>query len=216
MNEKINETTAQARPVKFKSNAPWVLGLIALLLAIPNLMCQMLCKEAVSTLDSASADIKEVATAMDKVASNDAKALRDLGNTLDAASKGDLQKTAEAGRNSLKSTADTMKATADLAEMASNKNTNDSLKKSEDAKKSSGMEAFEDFMEGSFMLCLGMFILSFFGKSKLSAVTGGLIIAGAFILTGWSFMYLQILGCIEGILFLFSGIFSITNKNKVK
>ena len=59
MNEKINETTAQARPVKFKSNAPWVLGLIALLLAIPNLMCQMLCKETVSTLDSASADIKE-------------------------------------------------------------------------------------------------------------------------------------------------------------
>ncbi len=231
MSEPTTENATPARPVKFKSNAPWVLGLIALMLAIPNLMCQMLCKDAVSTLDKATADVKEVSSSIDKVASsidkvakNDAKALRGLADTIDAASKGDLSKVADAGKKTLDASVDTMRATADVLDDASKQadksvgavNVRDA--KSESPKKSNlhDMKDFESFMEGSFFLCLGMFILSLFGKSKLSAITGLLIVAGSLGLAGWSFLYLQVLGCIEGVLFLFSGIFSITNREKVK
>lgn len=218
MSETTQENTAPARPVKFKSNAPWVLGLIALLLAIPNLMCQMLCKEAVSTLDKATADAKEVYSATDKVIQNDVKALKGIANTLDAASKGDAAKALESGKDTLKSTADTLKAEAELADTLAKKS--DSAKKDsakpQEKPKDEGMKDFESFMTGSFFLCLGMFILSLFGKSKLSVITGIIIIAGAFGLFGWSLRWVQALGCVEGILFLFSGIFSITNRNKVK
>ena len=218
MSETATENAAPARPVKFKSNAPWVLGLIALLLAIPNLMCQMLCKEAVSSLDKATADAKEVSSATSKVMENDAKALKGIANTLDAISKGDATKALESGKDALKSSADTLKAEAELAGTMANKldaSKKDSAKPQEKPK-SKGMEDFESFMNGSFLLCLVMFILSLFGKSKLSVITGTLIVAGAFVLSGWSLLYVQVLGCIEGILFLFSGIFSITNRKKVK
>ena len=218
MSETITENATSTRPVKFKSNAPWVLGLIALLLAIPNLMCQMLCKEAVSTLDKATADAKEVSSATDKVIKNDVKALKGIANTLDAASKGDVINALESGKDALKSSADTLKAEAELIDTVANKSDtskNDSAK-SQEKPKDEGMKDFESFMEGSFFLCLGMFILSLFGKSKLSVITGILIVAGALGLSGWSLRWVQVLGCIEGVLFLFSGIFSITNHKKVK
>lgn len=224
MSEPTTENAALARPVKLKSNAPWVLGLIALMLAIPNLMCQMLCKEAVSTLDKATADVKEVSSSIDKVAKNDAKALRGLADTIDAASKGDLSKAADAGKKTLDASVDTMRATADVLDGASKQddksagavNVRDAKSKSPKKSNSQDMKDFDSFMQGSFLLCLGMFILSLFGKSKLSAITGLLIVAGSLGLAGWSFRYLQVLGCIEGVLFLFSGIFSITNQKKVK
>ena len=235
MSENSQENTIPARPVKFKSNAPWVLGLIALMLAIPNLMCQMLCKDAVSTLDKVTADVKEVSSSIDKVASsidkvakNDAKALRGLADTIDAASKGDLSKVADAGKKTLDASVDTMRATADVLDDASKQadksagGVNKRDAKSESPKKGNSQDMkdfdkdFDSFMEGSFFLCLGMFILSLFGKSKLSAITGLLIVAGSLGLAGWSFLYLQVLGCIEGALFLFSGIFSITNRKKAK
>ena len=223
MSEPTTENAAPARPVKFKSNAPWVLGLLALILAIPNLMCQMLCKETVETITTS--DVKQVSSSIDKVAKNDAKALRGLADTIDAASKGDLSKAADAGKKTLDASVDTMRATADVLDGASKQDGKSAETvdvrdaKSESTKKdnSQDMKDFESFMKGSFSLCLGMFILSLFGKSKLSAITGLLIVAGSLVLTGWSIRwYLQVLGCIEGVLFLFSGIFSITNRKKVK
>lgn len=224
MSETTQENTAPARPVKLKSNAPWVLGLIALMLAIPNLMCQMLCKATVETLDKTTSDVKQVSTAIDKVAKNDAKALRGLADTIDAVSKGDLSKAADAGKKTLDASVDTMRATADVIDSASKQadksagavNVRDAKSESPKKDSSQAMKDFESFMEGSFFLCLGMFILSLFGKSKLSVITGILIVAGALGLSGWSLHYLQVLGCIEGVLFLFSGIFSITNRKKVK
>ena len=224
MSEPTTENAAPARPVKFKSNVPWVLGLLALMLAIPNLMCQMLCKATVETLDKTTSDVKQFSSSIDKVAKNDAKALRGLADTIDAASKGDLSKAADAGKKTLDASVDTMRATADVLDGASKQDGKSAETvdvrdaKSESTKKdnSQNMKDFESFMEGSFSLCLGMFILSLFGKSKLSAITGLLIVAGSLGLTGWSFRYLQVLGCIEGVLFLFSGIFSITNRKKVK
>ena len=224
MSEQTNENATPARPAKFKSNAPWVLGLIALLLAIPNLMCQMMCKATVETLDKKTEDIKQVSSSIDKVVKNDAKALRGLADTIDAASKGDLSQAADAGKKTLDASVDTMRATADVIDGASkqadrsarSEDERDAKSKSPNKDNSQGMKDFDSFMEGSFFLCLAMFILSLFGKSKFSAVTGLLIVAGSLGLTGWSFRWLQVLGCIEGVLFLFSGIFSITNRKKVK
>ena len=224
MSEPTTENAALARPVKLKSNAPWVLGLIALMLAIPNLMCQMLCKATVETLDKTTEDVKQVSSSIDKVAKNDAKALRGLADVIDAASKGDLAKAADAGKKTLDASVDTMRATADVIDGASKQadksagGVNKRDAKSESPKKgdSQDMKDFDGFMEGSFFLCLGMFILSLFGKSKLSAITGLFIVVGSFGLIGWSFRWLQVLGCIEGALFLFSGIFSITNRKKIK
>ena len=124
MSETTTENAAPARPVKFKSNAPWLLGLIALLFAIPNLWCHWQCNDAGFTKGS----------------------------------------------------------------------------------------EFESFMVESFYLTLGMFVLSLFGKSKLSAITGILIVAGALCYFIRSMTLFQLLGCIEGGLFFFAGIFSIMNR----
>ena len=124
MSETTTENAAPARPVKFKSNAPWLLGLIALLFAIPNLWCHLQC--------------------------NDVSFMKGSG--------------------------------------------------------------FESFMVESFYYTLGMFVLSLFGKSKLSAITGILIVAGALLYFFRSMSLFQLLGCIEGGLFFFAGIFSIMNR----
>ena len=279
------ESTVPVRPVKVKSNAPWVLGLIALLLAIPNLLCQVLCSSAVKSVDKTMSEVKEVSSGVDKVLKNDTKALGALADTIDSARKGDFGKAASSYKESLNASVDTLKATAELADKSKATNGQvssgvdkvlkndakalgaladtinsarkgdfgkaassykeslnasvDTLKatveladksakvsddqvKSENArkavedKKPNGMGDFDSYILRSFMLCLGMFILSLFGKSKLSAITGIVIVAGALVLTGWSLRWLQILGCLEGVLFLFSGIFSITNLKKVK
>ncbi len=228
MSEITQENNTPARPVKLKSNAPWVLGIIALMLAIPNLMCQMLCKEAVTKLDKISTETKEVREVLsnsNEVVKNDIKALGAVAETLDAVSKGDTSSALDSGKKSLEASVDTMKASADtMDKMSKQTDQKDKAAKSkksatsDDSKSSNdkAMEAFDDFMKGSVILCIVMFILSFFGKSKLSAITGGLIVLGALALSAWSLCFVQVLGCIEGLLFLFSGIFSITNLKKVK
>ena len=232
MSDNTQENTAPVRPVKFKSNAPWVLGLIALLFAIPNLMCQLVCKEAVSALDKdvqkldkGLQDVKEVAAGVDKMAKSDAKALGGLANTLDAASKGDVSGALESGKKSLDASLDTVREATNVIDKAAKQV--DQSSKSADAKNekpseesksgvAKGVEEFEKYMKVSFALCLVMFFLSFFGKSKLSAITGAAIVVGALVLAIWSMAWVQVLGCLEGVLFLFSGIFSIINLKRAK
>ena len=225
MSDNTQENTVPARPVKFKSNAPWVLGLIALLFAIPNLMCQLVCKEAVSALDKTTKDVQKASEGLNEVAKRDAKTLGGLADTLDAASRGDVSGALESGKKSLDASVDTMRAATNVMDKAAKQA--DQSAKSADAKnekpsadsksdKSKGMEEFDSFMKGSFALCIVMFFLSFFGKSKLSAITGAAIVVGALVLAGWSLRWLQFLGCLEGVLFLFSGIFSIINLKRAK
>jgi hypothetical protein len=218
MSEMSNDKAVPARPVKMKSNAPWVLGLIAFLLAIPNLMCQMMCKEAVSELDKATADVRQVVDATDKMFNSAKKAQEDASSTVNAIRDGNISNVVKSGKNTVKSTEDLAKSEGEFLGAIADKvdPKKESSAKSQKQTAEDAMKDFESFINGSFALCFGMFILSFFGKSKLSAITGILILAGAFVLFGWSMRWVQVLCCIEGILFIFSGIFSITNRKKVK
>ena len=61
------------------------------------------------------------------------------------------------------------------------------------------------------------FIFSFFGKSKISVITGILLILGAIfiLINGFVGLGSMLWGCVTGILYLIGGIFSIINKNRI-
>lgn len=65
---------------------------------------------------------------------------------------------------------------------------------------------------GIMVLC---FILSFFGKSKLSRATGVLMILGGIVAGALSCVYLSIPGLAAGFVYLFGGISSINNYRRV-
>ena len=65
---------------------------------------------------------------------------------------------------------------------------------------------------GIMVLC---FILSFFGKSKLSRATGVLMILGGIVAGALSCVYLSIPGLAAGFVYLFGGISSINNYKRV-
>ncbi len=58
------------------------------------------------------------------------------------------------------------------------------------------------------------FILSFFGKSKFSKITGIIMVVGSIIATIVCCMHFSLMGLIAGILYLVAGCISITNFKK--
>ncbi len=125
-----------------KSNAPWILGIIAFCTSIPNILCATLCAAAATGVSSA------------------------------------------------------------FDETTGNTETTDSV-----------IGGFLLFILIS-VLC---FILSFFGKSKISVITGILLILGAiFILTNAFIGFGSMLwGTVSAILYLIGGIFSIINNKRI-
>ena len=68
----------------------------------------------------------------------------------------------------------------------------------------------------SALIMLGCFILSFFGKSGISGITGFLLIIGGMAGGILSLVHLSIAGIAAGIVYLCSGISSICNRKKIK
>lgn len=78
-------------------------------------------------------------------------------------------------------------------------------------------EAFAGMLLVFVIISLLCFILSFCGKSKISVVTGILLILGALfiLINGFIGLGNMFLGIIVGICYLIGGIYSIVNKNRV-
>lgn len=68
----------------------------------------------------------------------------------------------------------------------------------------------------SALIMLGCFILSFFGKSGISGITGFLLIIGGIAGGILSIVHLSIAGIAAGIVYMCSGISSICNRKKIK
>jgi len=135
-----------------KSNAPWILGIIAFVASLPNILCATVCAAVGAGVSQAAQE--------------------------------------EAARN------------GDAAAQA--------------AATSSG-EAFAGMLAVFAIISLVCFILTFFGKSKISAITGFLLILGALFILVNGFIGLGSIlwGSIAGICYLISGCFSIINKKRV-
>ena len=110
---------------KVKSNAPWILGIIGLALAVPNFVCSVMCSEAAKQFGESNVAI-------------------------------------------------------------------------------------------GIVLTLVLFLLSFFGKAKISLITGLVMLVGSLYMIYLNITQLQILGLSEGVVFLFAAIFSMTNVKKAK
>ena len=144
--------TVTVNTQQHKSNAPWILGLIAFMASIPNVLCATVCAAAVTGLSEAAKE--------------------------EAARQGDTATQAAAAGTG---------------------------------------ETMAGLLAALVIVSLICFILSFFGKSKISVVTGLLMIFGAlFIVLNsvagpgnilWSF--------VAGICYLIGGIFSIINKKRI-
>lgn len=78
-------------------------------------------------------------------------------------------------------------------------------------------EAFAGMLLVFVIISLLCFILTFFGKSKISVVTGILLILGALFILVNGFVGLgnMLLGSIVGICYLIGGIYSIINKKRI-
>ena len=119
---------------KVKSNAPRILGIVGLALAVPNFVCSVMCSEAA----------KQFGTEADKA------------------------------------------------------------------------HFSESNVAIGIVLTLVLFLLSFFGKAKISLITGFMMLVGSLYMIYLNITQLQILGLSEGVVFLFAAIFSMTNVKKAK
>ena len=135
-----------------KSNAPWILGIIAFVASIPNILCATVCAAAIGGLSEMAKE--------------------------DAARTGDTAAHAAA---------------------------------------SSTSEAMAGFLAAIVIVSLVCFILSFFGKSKISVITGILRIFGAIFLLVSSFAGPGniLWGLVAATCYLIGGIFSIINKKRI-
>ena len=62
------ETTVNIVAIKQKSNAPWILGIIAFVTSLPNLLCAFLCAGATTAVAAATATAGEEAAAAEEAA----------------------------------------------------------------------------------------------------------------------------------------------------
>ena len=148
-NDNVNVTVTTQQ---HKSNAPWILGIIAFVASIPNILCATICAAAVSSFS--------------KVA------------TEDAAKQGDA-----AAQAAISGTEDTMRG----------------------------------ILVAIIIISLICFVLSFFGKSKISVITGILLILGALFIVINSFVGPGniLWGSVAGICYLIAGCYSIINKKRI-
>ena len=134
--------TTKMSEQRTKSNAPWILGIVGLILTVVHTACAVICTAAVATIDKNVGASEEVA-------------------------QGDMN-------------------------------------------------------QGMTITLIGMaimavcFILSFFGKSKASGLTGMLLIIGGIAAAGVSIAHLSVGGIAAGIVYMCAGISSICNRKKIK
>lgn len=149
--EKEN-VTVTVNTQQHKSNAPWILGIIAFVASIPNILCATVCAAAVAGLSE---------TAKEEAA-----------RTGDAATQ-----TTAAGTS----------------------------------------EAMAGILAAIVIVSLICFVLSFFGKSKISVITGILLVLGAIFVLISSFVGPGSIlwGSVAGVCYLIGGIFSIINKKRI-
>jgi len=135
-----------------KSNAPWILGIIAFVASIPNILCATVCA-------AVAVGISETAKE-EAVKSGDAAA---------------------------------------------------------QASASGASEAFAGLLVAIVIVSLICFVLSFFGKSKISVITGILLILGSLFLLASTFAGPGSIlwGSVAGTCYLIGGIFSIINKKRI-
>lgn len=180
---------------KVKSNAPWILGIVGIFLTILHYACAVLCSAAVGDATEFSEKIKStpanVALAAGEVATTvGGVAARASGHDGAASDMDDLTKTMENKRRAnTRSAEDKGKETFNVALKIANT---------------------------SALIMLGCFILSFFGKSGISGITGFLLIIGGIAGAILSVVHLSIAGIAAGIVYLCSGISSICNRKKIK
>ena len=149
--EKEN-VTVTVNTQQHKSNAPWILGIIAFVASIPNILCATVCAA--------------VAVGISETAKEE------------AAKSGDAAAQASA---------------------------------------SGASEAFAGMLAALVIISLICFILSFFGKSKISVISGILLILGALFIIINSFVGPgnMLWGSVTGICYLIAGCFSIINKKRI-
>jgi len=128
---------------KVKSNAPWILGIVGLILTAVHTYCAILCTAAISAGDEAF------------------------------------------GGASKEAAQDTFNRGMDVAAIGI----------------------------GIMAVC---FILSFFGKSKASGLTGLLLILGGIAAAGVSIAHFSAGGIAAGIIYMCAGISSVCNRKKIK
>ena len=147
----MDDATTEITIKQHKSNAPWILGLIAFSTSIPNILCATVCA-------AVGARVSAVVAAQNA----------------------------------------TTYAEAESAANASN-------------------EAMAGALVVFVIISLDCFILSFLGKSKISGVTGILLVLGAvfILINGFVGLGSMVWGSVTGTLYLISGIFSIINKKRV-
>lgn len=149
--EKEN-VTVTVNTQQHKSNAPWILGIIAFVASIPNILCATVCAAVAVGISETAKD--------------------------EAAKSGDAATQASA---------------------------------------SGASEAFAGILAALVIISLICFILSFFGKSKISVITGILLILGALFIIINSFVGPGniLWGSVAGICYLIAGCFSIINKKRI-
>ena len=148
-NDNVNVTVTTQQ---HKSNAPWILGIIAFVASIPNILCATVCAAAVS-------GFSEIARQ-------------------EAEKSGDTTTQAKAAVTS---------------------------------------GALQGLLVTLVIISLVCFVLSFFGKSKISVITGILMILGALFIVLNSFVGPGniLWGCVAGICYLIAGCYSIINKKRI-
>ena len=144
--------TVTVRTQQHKSNAPWILGIIAFMASIPNILCATVCAAAVVGLSETAKK--------------------------EAAIEGDTATQAAAAGTS---------------------------------------DAMAGILAALVIVSLICFVLSFFGKSRISVVTGLLMILGALFIVLNSFVGPGniLWGCVAGICYLIAGCYSIINKKRI-
>ena len=128
---------------KTKSNAPWILGIVGLVLTVVHTACAIICSAAISAGDTVFND------------ASDAEAQATFDNGMNVAAIG----------------------------------------------------------VGIMAIC---FVLSFFGKSKASGLTGFFLVIGGIAAAGISVAHFSAGGIAAGIVYMCSGISSICNRKKIK
>ena len=148
-NDNVNVTVTTQQ---HKSNAPWILGIIAFVASIPNILCATVCAAAIAGLSETAKE--------------------------EAAQSGDAATHAAASGTS---------------------------------------EAMAGILAALVIISLICFVLSFFGKSKISVITGILMILGALFIVINSFVGPGniLWGSVAGICYLIAGCYSIINKKRI-
>lgn len=184
--------------VKTKSNAPWILGILGVFPTILHLCCAILC--------AAATVVGTEAVKMDSsITRAKADAVSGFANVADKAAEWAESQGIEGAKADVRGHTDSARKSAE----------ND---RKEAAEFDQAADTSRDIViytaYATCAILLTCFILSFFGKTGISLVTGLLLILGGLAAAGLSVMYLSIGGLIAGFIYTCSGISSVCNAKR--